>query len=121
MALDGPEVAVQGIDDEQAGLGSLEGVFEHGSVTEAESRRLGGSGVEDSAEQGQARGVAVEAGEAGMDEAWGFVVSGGIEDGAGFAGGVAGWGGGDSSPAECGSDREGDIGFARAGIARKHG
>jgi hypothetical protein len=50
VTFDGPEVAVQGIDDEQAGLGSLEGVLEHGEVAEAERRRLGGGGVEDSAE-----------------------------------------------------------------------
>jgi hypothetical protein len=32
VAIDGPKVAVQRVDDEQAGVGSLEGVFEHGSV-----------------------------------------------------------------------------------------
>ena len=50
VTLDGPEVAVQGVDDEQAGVGSLEGIFEHWSVAEAERGGLRGDGGEDSAE-----------------------------------------------------------------------
>jgi hypothetical protein len=50
MTIEGPEVTVQGVDDEQAGVGSLEGVLDHGGVAEADRRELGGGGVEDSAE-----------------------------------------------------------------------
>jgi hypothetical protein len=121
VAISGPEVTVQGIDDEEAGVGSLEGVFKHGCVAEAERGRLGGAGGEDSAEQDQARGVAVEAGEAGADEFGASVVGGGIEDGAGLAVVIGVDGGGDSSSTECGGDGQGNPGFSGAGIAREHG
>jgi hypothetical protein len=80
---------VQGVDDEQAGLGSLEGVFEHGCVAEAQRGGLGGAGGEDSAQQDEARGIAVELGKARADELGSSVPGGGVEDGAGFEG--AGW------------------------------
>jgi hypothetical protein len=49
VAIERPQIAVQGVDDEQAGLGSLESVFEHGCVAEAQRGGLGGGG-EDSAQ-----------------------------------------------------------------------
>jgi hypothetical protein len=33
VAINGPKVAVQWVDDKEAGLGSLQGVFEHGRVS----------------------------------------------------------------------------------------
>ena len=49
MAIEGPEVAVQGVDDEQTGVGPLQGVFEHGGVAEAQRGGLGRAGGEDAA------------------------------------------------------------------------
>ena len=37
---------MQGVDDEQPGAGSLEGVFEHGYVTKGEGGGLGRAGGE---------------------------------------------------------------------------
>ena len=82
----GPEVAMQGIDDEQAGVTSREGVFEDWSVAETESGGWRGGVGEDSAEQDEAGGVAIELFEAGTDYFGASVFGGGVEDGAGFLG-----------------------------------
>ena len=66
------EVAVQGIDDQQAGLGSLERIFQDCGIAKAQRRRLGSAG--DSAQQDQAGEVAVELLEARANDFGGSVL-----------------------------------------------
>ncbi len=117
----GREIAVQGIEDEEARVGSFERVLEYGRVAEGE--RCGRAGRGDSTEQNEAGWIAAEAEEAGADELGAEVLGGRVEDGAGLAGGGAGWVGvaGCISFAERGCDGEGDPGFSGAGIAGEDG
>ena len=115
------EEAVQGVDDEQPGLGSLQGVFEHGSVTKAERGGLGRAGGEGSAQQEEARGITFEGGKPRAEKLGGPVACGGVQAGAGVRTATAGRGGRLASPTEGGGNGEGDPGFSGARVSGEDG
>ena len=89
----GPQEAVHGVDDEQPGVGSLKGVFEHGYVTKAQSGGLGRAGGEGTAQQDEARGIALEIGKPRAEKFGGSVPRGGVKARAGASTATAGRGG----------------------------
>jgi hypothetical protein len=121
----GAEEAVQGVDDEQPGVGSLKGVFKHGYVTKAERGGLGGgwgrAGGEGAAQQEEARGITLEAGKPRAEKFGGFVPRGGVQAGAGVRTAAAGRGGRLASPTEGGGNGEGDPGFSGARVSGEDG
>lgn len=112
------EEAVQGIDDEKASLGSLEGVFDDRCIAEIERGRLSRGGGNDSAQQQQARRIAIQLGKARADYFGGRGLCGGVEDGAGLDWFAAE---GYATTAKRGGDGQGDPGFSRSDIRREHG
>jgi hypothetical protein len=117
----GPEEAVQGVDDEQPGVGSLKGVFEHGYVTKAQSGGLGRAGGEGTAQQDEARGITLETGKPRAEKFGGSVPPGGVKAGAGTSTATAGRGGRFASSTEGGGNGEGDPGFSGARVSGEDG
>ena len=105
------EVGVQGVEDEEPGVGALEGVFEDGGGDGA------GAALGDTQDD-EAGGVAMEGGEARVKDLRGVVLGRDVESGAGWCGCTAL---GLLAAAESGGDGEGEEGLSCSGLAGEHG
>jgi hypothetical protein len=102
----GTKEAVEWIEDQEAGLSSLERVFQNAGRGDA------------SAQYDETGGISVELGEARVNDSRAIVLRGGVQDGARFEF-FAGEGG--SSAAQRGRDRQRDPGLSRSRLAGDHG
>src|ERR1700677_105974 len=109
MRIDAQE-AVEWIEDQEAGLGSLERIFEE----RGEKRgRRGGSAQDD-----EACGIAMKVGEAGGNDLRAVVLHGGVQHGTRFNFFAGTWG---SSTGQGGRDGQRDPGFPGSRLAGDHG